>query len=246
MRYAVSPGYKSILRHWWKSALGSVSMFVVCICTGLFLLVALADILQIAEKRAVFSYLGLSYYGMVEYHRYYQPFTSVFLHANIAHLLFNMLTVWLLGPSVEEKLGKKGYIGFSIISALCAMIAVLIANWRTGTITVGYSGVIYGILVAQAMFFPENRIAIFAFFPVKMKHAVILFAAIELYLTISPEGGVVSHVSHLFGAVGAFVYLLIQKTFATRTLSKIQRKKPSKAVAALRKIRIERDIPKKL
>ena len=87
------------------------------------------------------------------------------------------------------------------------MVGFLVFNWGTGRIAVGYSGIIFGILVAQAMYFPNNVIAIFAFFPLKMKYAVFLLGTIELYLTLSPERGGIAHAAHLFGALAAFIYL---------------------------------------
>lgn len=240
------PGIRDIFQYTWQRSLGSLSLTIVFVCTAIFLLVAMADMLHLVSKRIVFTYLGISYYGVIEQCWYWQFITAPLLHTSIAHLLFNMLALWMLGPNLEEKLGKKGYILLSIISAFPAMMAVLIANWKTGTIVVGYSGVIYGILVAQAIFFPDRRIVIFALFPIKMKYAVLLFAAIEFYLTISPEGTVVSHVSHLFGAAGAFFYLITRKMISNRRQMKHLKKKRTKVLTASRKSRIERTVPKRL
>lgn len=223
-----------------------MSLTIIFICTTLFLSVSLIEILTIAEKRAVLTYLGLSYYGLVIQHWYWQIITSPLVHSNLVHLLFNMLTLWFLGPSVEERLGKRGYIVLSLISALCAMGAVLITSWETRNITIGYSGIIYGILVAQALFFPDNRIVILALFPMKMKHAVLLFAAIELYLSLSPEGSIVSHVSHLFGAVGAFVYLKMWQSISERVHFALLKNKSLEVRGAIRKAQIKRKVPWKL
>jgi membrane associated rhomboid family serine protease len=219
---------------------------MVFVCTAAFLIIAALDVLHVADKRLSFTYLGLSYYGVIKQHWYWQFLTAPIIHGGLAHLLFNMLALWMLGPQVEENLGKGRYVVLVVISAFSAMIATLVANWGTGTITLGFSGVIYGILVAQAMFYPENRIMVFALFPMKMKHAVFLFAAIELYLTVSPEGGIVSNVSHLFGAAGAFVYLKGRDKLAqSRQIVKLKETQ-KRARAAVRKAKIERKVPRKL
>ncbi|MBN2560501.1 MAG: rhomboid family intramembrane serine protease [Phycisphaerae bacterium] len=211
----------------------------------LFLIVAALDLTGLASRQQTLSFLGLSYVGVVERFWVHQFLTAPLLHANVAHLLFNMLSLWMLGPDVERALGRQGYIGFSAVCAMCSMVGFLLINWRSGSIVMGYSGVIFGILVAQAMLFPGNRIALFAFFPMKMKHAVLLLGAVELYLTISPEGGGVAHAAHLFGAVAALVYLKVHRWREART-SRIRVAGQAKPRACGRRQRIKREIPQEL
>jgi membrane associated rhomboid family serine protease len=85
----------------------------------------------------------------------------------------------------------------------------------------------------------------------KMKRAVFLFAAIEFYLTITPGDSAIAHVAHLFGAIGAFVYLKsLQKISqpSTKRKKRLQavQQKSAKKLAAIRKAQIKRKIPKKL
>ena len=87
------------------------------------------------------------------------------------------------------------------------MLGSLLLMRGANQILLGYSGVIFGVLVAQALFFPNSVIVIFYFFPMKMKHAAILLGAVALYLTIMNEGRGAAHAAHLFGAAAAFVYL---------------------------------------
>ncbi|OPL12618.1 MAG: hypothetical protein AVO38_14850 [delta proteobacterium ML8_D] len=246
MMASITHHIRGLFTFMWQRSRHSLSLGIVFLCTGVFLLVTVSDILHVAGKPLIFTFFGLSYYGIITQHWYWQFITAPLLHAGLAHLLFNMLALWMLGPGVEERLGKRGYILLSVISAFAATIASFIANWGTGAIVVGYSGVIYGILVAQAVFFPENRIMLFALFPIKMKYAVLLFAGIELYLTLSPEGGGISHVSHLFGAVGAFCYLMGRQNILKSPRQGARKMEASKAVAAIRRARIERKVPKRL
>jgi membrane associated rhomboid family serine protease len=113
----------------------------------------------------------------------------------------------MLGPEIEQVLGRRRYILFSTICAESSMVGFLLFNWGTGNIVLGYSGVIFGILVAQAVFFPSNTIVIFAFFPLRMKYAVLLLGVVELYFMLAPDGGGIAHAAHLFGALAALIYL---------------------------------------
>ena len=236
------PGFGAILRHAWERSCGSISLMIVGVCTLLFVGVAVLDLLNLVSRSEAISFLGLSYVGLSQRFWLHQFLTAPVMHRGIAHLLFNMLALWMLGPGVEKALGLRRYIFFSILCAVCSVVGFLLFNWGTGNIVLGYSGVIFGILVAQAIFFPNNVIAIFAFFPLKMKHAVILLGAVELYLTVSPEGAGIAHAAHLFGAVAALIYLQGFRRHQARQAekkAKPQRKPKRKPVR-------KRDMPREL
>ena len=201
------PGFGAVLRHAWERSRGSISLGIVGVCIVVFVGVAFLDRLGIVTRQNAVSFLGLSYVGVFQRVWIHQFLTAPLVHGGVAHLLFNMLSLWMLGPGVETAIGRRRYIFFSILCAVSSMAGFLVFNWGTGHIAIGYSGIIFGILVAQAMYFPNNVIAIFAFFPLKMKYAVLLLGTIELYLTLSPEGGGIAHAAHLFGALAAFIYL---------------------------------------
>lgn len=182
-------------------------MLVVTVCTLLFLTLTALHLCHFVSWQRALSVLGLSYVGVTQRLWLFQFFTAPLLHADLTHLAFNMLTLWMLGPSVEAILGQRRYVVFSIICAGCSMAGFLLCNVNTRAIGFGYSGVVFGLLVAQARFFPHKVIYVYAFFPLKMKYAALLLSAIELYLVISPSRNGIGHSAHLFGAIGAFVYL---------------------------------------
>jgi membrane associated rhomboid family serine protease len=220
----------------------SVSLMLCGVCVALFLGVALLNLLGVVGRQQAVSTMGLSYVGIVQRHWLHQFLTAPLMHGGISHLLFNMLSLWMLGPGIEEKLGRGRYVVFSILCAASSMAGFLLFNWGTGNIVVGYSGVIFGILVAQAVFFPNNVIAIYAFFPLKMKYAVLLFAGVELYLTLSPEqGGGVAHAAHLFGALAAFVYIKAAQWRLRRRTAAAARPAPPRV-----RRRIEQEVPREL
>ena len=202
-----SPRIGSIFRHAWDRSKGSFSLRMVWVCVGVFLAVAILDLLGIADRRAIVSFLGLSYSGVFRHFWLHQFLTAPILHVDLWHLLFNMLALWMLGPDVEARFGRRRYITLSIVCAACSMAGSLLFNWGTGHIVLGYSGVIFGVLVAQAIFFPNRMILMFWFFPMKMKHAAIVLAAVALYCTMTPTNGGIAHAAHLFGAVAAYLYL---------------------------------------
>lgn len=200
-RHSVS----TVLRTTWYRSRGSISILIVYICVSIFLCKFLLSRIGFASNDAIVSFLGLSFSGVFRRGWAHQFLTAPLLHVALWHLIFNMLSLWMLGPGVERTLGRRRYIRFSILCALSSMVGFLLLNLNSNRIVLGYSGVIYGILVAQAVFFPNNIIYIY-FYPLRMKHAALLLGVVAMYLTISGGGGI-AHAAHLFGAVAAFVYL---------------------------------------
>ena len=241
-----------ILKEAWVRSRGSLSLTVVWVCSGLFLGAALLDLLGVVDRATTYSFLGLSYYGIVQRLWIHQLITAPLMHASLMHLLMNMLILWMFGPEVEQRMGKAGYIRFSMACAVASMVGSLLLNWGSHRMIIGYSGVVYGLLIAAAVYYPNHTVLMFWFVPVKMKYVALILTAISFYMTILPEGDNVSHVAHLCGAGVAFLYLKvpgwlgrargsIARKPATRPL---RRSKESIRQAARRKL--FQDVPKKL
>ncbi|HQL86583.1 MAG: rhomboid family intramembrane serine protease [Lentisphaerae bacterium] len=198
-------------RAMWGQSVHSVSLLIVWVCVGLFLATGILSGFGFTSRHSVVAFLGLSRVGILEHGLFFQLLTAPLLHASVTHLLFNMLALWMLGPSVEQAMGRLRYIGFSLACALVSMAGFLVLAHEPGELVMGYSGVIFGILTAQAVYFPNNRLMFCLFFPMKMKYAVLIMGAMELYLTISPERAGVAHSAHLFGALAGFVYVRLMQ-----------------------------------
>ena len=80
-------------------------------------------------------------------HQWYRLVTSMFLHASILHIAFNMYALWVIGTPVEQYLGRARYLGLYFVSGLAgAAGAILQAPFQP---VVGASGAIFGILGAM-------------------------------------------------------------------------------------------------
>ena len=139
----------------------------------------------------------------------WQLFTYMFLHGGITHLLFNMLTLWMFGITLERDWGTRRFLKYYFLCGIAAGVCVLAANiavgdWRTPTI--GASGAIFGVLVAFGVLYPNQTVLMGFLFPIKAKYMVMIYAAIELLLTFGPNTGV-STIAHLGGAAFGFIYL---------------------------------------
>ena len=84
--------------------------------------------------------------------------TSMFLHGGIAHILFNMLFLYIFGDNVEDRLGHGRYLVFYFLCGMAAGAAQAISSPESGTPMVGASGAIAGVLGAYMIFFPRSRV----------------------------------------------------------------------------------------
>jgi membrane associated rhomboid family serine protease len=85
-------------------------------------------------------------------------FTSMFLHAGPAHLLGNMLFLWIFGDNVEDFFGHIGYLAFYLFCGVVSGLTHILFNLHSSVPAVGASGAISGVLGAYILLYPRNRI----------------------------------------------------------------------------------------
>ncbi|MFZ3329748.1 MAG: rhomboid family intramembrane serine protease [Candidatus Acidiferrales bacterium] len=146
----------------------------------------------------------------------WQPFTYIFLHGGILHILFNLLYLAMFGADLEHSWGARKFYAYFLICGVGAGVIEIIVkllidpNGRgTSTIpTIGASGAIYGVLLAVAVIMPHRQVWVFPLpVTVSMRVFVIVMGAIEFFSTIGASGDGVSHVCHLGGMLVGYVYL---------------------------------------
>ena len=142
----------------------------------------------------------------------WQLVTYSFLHANTAHIFFNMLALYMFGGEIERLFGSRFYLGYYFACVLSAAVThLIVTGWMGGTPypTVGASGGIYGLLLAFGLYFPDRRvILLFPPIPMSARTFVFGFAALELFFGITGTAAGIAHFAHLGGMLGG--WLLIQ------------------------------------
>jgi len=137
----------------------------------------------------------------------WQLFTYMFMHAGVLHLLFNMFALWMFGSALERDWGTRRFLKYYFYCGIAAGLCVLATDLLVhDTLTLGASGAIFGVLVAFGVCYPDQTILMNFLFPIKAKYMVMIYAAIELLMTFSPNNGV-STVAHLGGMAFGYVYL---------------------------------------
>jgi membrane associated rhomboid family serine protease len=135
--------------------------------------------------------------------------TAGFVHVGLAHLAFNMLTLFFFGPFIERTMGSWRFLALYLGAEVAANA---LTYWRhkdnANYSAAGASGAISGVVFAFVLFRPWEPIYFF-FIPVGIP--AILFAGIYVALSIyasNQGGGRVAHEAHLGGALGGVALTL--------------------------------------
>jgi membrane associated rhomboid family serine protease len=138
--------------------------------------------------------------------RPWTPFTYMFVHGGMMHLLFNMLGLFFFGSPVEERMGSGHFIRFYLACGLGGALLSLVFAFNSSV--VGASAAVMGVMVAFALYWPDARIWIWGIFPVPAKILVAITVMLDLYGSIqSSPGDAVAHFAHLGGVVIAILYV---------------------------------------
>ena len=194
-------------------------------------LMYLATITLVRFNIDLTNILGLHFFKASDF-RIYQLVTYMFMHGNFGHLFFNMFALWMFGNTLENIWGSKRFLLFYMVcgigAGLCQELVQYIqytttladyATVNTGgqiipmstylnmMTTVGASGAIYGLLLAFGMMFPDSRIYLYFFIPIKAKWFVIGYAVIELLMGLGGTDNV-AHFAHLGGMLFGLLLIL--------------------------------------
>lgn len=143
----------------------------------------------------------------------WQLITYQFMHGGFSHILFNMFALWMFGSSIEDVFGSKKFLIFYLLAGVSAGLLHLFVSPLLGgspAVTIGASGAVYGVLIAYALFFPDNLIFLYFLIPVKAKYLIGFLVVIEFLAVDSASSGV-AHLAHLGGALFGFLYIMFDK-----------------------------------
>ena len=140
----------------------------------------------------------------------WQLVSYAFLHAGLAHLVFNMPGLWRFGRELEKVLGRRALLQLFFAGSLSAGVVQLLVTMLTGLTypTLGASGGVFGLLLGFAIFYP-NRIVLLIFPPIPMPAWLfaIVYAVIELSLGVTGAQAGVAHFAHLGGMAGGYFFI---------------------------------------
>jgi membrane associated rhomboid family serine protease len=155
------------------------------------------------------------------YFRFWQIITYSFLHGGTAHLLFNMLALWMFGMEIERYVGPVRVLTCyfaSVITAALSQLFIPVLFGAEPIPVVGASGGVFGLLLAYAVMFPRRKVMLLIP-PIPMPAWLFatLYAGIELFLGVTGTQTGVAHFAHLGGMVGSALVLTQWRARAAKT-----------------------------
>ena len=126
----------------------------------------------------------------------------IFGHANVDHLVSNLLYILLLGPMLEEKYGKRLII---VILSTAAVTGIVHKLLSPNTMLLGASGVVFAFIILASITGNEEGI------PVTLIIVALLWIGSEIYTGITTADSV-SQLTHIVGGLtGGIIGLAFKK-----------------------------------
>ena len=175
-------------------------------------------LLVIIAANALMSYKGFNdmlFFRKYEFHigsmragEQYRMFTSAFLHADVMHLLFNMLTLYFFAPVVETYMGILGFVAVYFVSLVAGSLLTLYFHrndyWYRA---IGASGAVTGVLYSAILLFPDMELRLFFAIPIPAYAFGIGYLLYSIY-GMKAKNDNIGHVAHFGGAIGGYAITL--------------------------------------
>jgi len=152
-----------------------------------------------------------------KHNQWYRFFTCGLIHADVGHLIFNMLSLYLFGRFVEDKFieifpdnGKWLYLLMYITSLLVCLLPTYFKNRDNYSYkSLGASGAVSAVVFAGLMIAPYVEVGFFLIPPI-----IPGFIFGPLYLLITAwldkkGGGNINHSAHLWGALYGILFIIV-------------------------------------
>lgn len=143
------------IRYYWRDGGPVITAGIVVVCVALWLVELLLALLVPSALNIVVAYGAFSPMFVVSHP--WTLITSMFLHqpTSILHILFNMLTLWALGPMLERMMGHWPFLALYLISGLGGDAGMMVwavvspqgAGWFGSAY--GASGALFGLFAAE-------------------------------------------------------------------------------------------------
>lgn len=149
---------------------------------------------------------------------YFTIITSMFMHGGWAHLLGNMLYLWIFGDNIENRLGHKRYFIFYIVCGILASLShvfsTIMSTQNSLVPSLGASGAISGVLGGYMLLYPTRKVRMFF---IRSVISVPAYVALGVWIVLQvvsglgllggEESGGVAYAAHVGGFVAGMLLI---------------------------------------
>lgn len=146
-----------------------------------------------------------------------------FLHFDITHLLFNMVGLFVFGPIVEERFGRRRYLAIFAVSVVAGALLFLLLNAfgialaggddiqipgllssDPFTPLIGASAGVYGLILAAAWLAPDEEILLLYLIPMRLRTLAIILLGLAVWALLNSSRNAGGEAAHLGGALAGW------------------------------------------
>ena len=159
---------------------------------------------KVIERSLLRPYLvarGSGYAGLI---------TSGFVHANVGHLVFNLITFYSFGFPLERVIGSFRFVALYFSALLVSGLGTCFKHRNDpGYASLGASGAILGVLFASIVYFPRQSLYILPLpIPIPAPLFAVGYLAFSWYSSRTNRGQI-NHDAHIFGALTGLAFVLV-------------------------------------
>jgi membrane associated rhomboid family serine protease len=179
----------------------SLLIFIATIGFGFYTLFSNQDMLR---------KMMLHPYSLVHENKWYQLITSGFVHADLIHLMFNMLSYYFFAFNLEMSIGSLNFFIIYFVSLVVSDISTVFKNKNNPEYyALGASGAVSAVIFASILVYPGSQIGImFIPFGIPAPLFGILYL-VYCYYASKRSGDLINHEAHFWGAVSGLILMVL-------------------------------------
>jgi membrane associated rhomboid family serine protease len=135
--------------------------------------------------------------------------TCGFIHGDFGHLLFNGLTLFFFGPSLESRIGTVKFVLLYFIGLIVSSLGTV---WKRRNdpnyASLGASGAILAVLFASIMYFPDRTLYLFFALPIPAPLFAVGYLAYSIWASKNSRDNI-NHDAHLDGALTGILFVMV-------------------------------------
>jgi membrane associated rhomboid family serine protease len=171
---------------------------------------------------------GASFTSTLLYGQYWQLFTYAFVHGGFNSLFINVYSLALFGTQLERRWGGRTFLRFALVVIVGAVLTHLVMTpimHQQNARIIGISGLVYGVLLAYTMYYPNEAVYPRFKWPVQPKYYMPVWGLTVFASSIGEAGGGIAHITHLGGLFFGYLFVRHPRWFQWISLPDPDRRK---------------------